>query len=69
MQGKLIRPSDEFLQILEKMERIFKCHHGETGLKGGNRAIQNLTSDTGIFVDLPEQLGDVERLPKKCQKY
>ena len=56
MQGTLTYPSDEFVQKLEKMERIFKCHHGDTGLKGGSKAIQKLTSDIRIFVQLPEEV-------------
>ena len=56
MQGKLIHPSLHFLAMLEKMERLFKCYHGEKGLKAGKGSINNLSNDIANFVDLPKDV-------------
>ena len=52
-EGSLVTPSKEFFTELEKMERLFNCYHGETGLKEGRDIIKNILKEMVKYVNVP----------------
>ena len=49
-------PSQEFYENLRLMENLFKCYHGEKGLKPGKGCMSNLSMLISRHIRLPEEV-------------